>query len=227
MPNKNVNYDSIAILLANRTYLYRLLQKLFGDEPTMETLNALNSEFTQTSLALLSLDDKLNNIKGFLGKLEQDQEKELDKARSEYTRLFLGPAKLPAPPWESVYVTKERLIFQESTLKVRECYLKYNFLPVNYRTEADDHIALELDFMANLSAMAEDYLANKQIDSLLKILDDQKSFLEEHLLAWVPDYVADLQTATTHPLYWGAADILNWFLKVDLAVVTEIIKELK
>jgi len=224
---KNVNYDSIAILLANRTYLYRLFQNIFGNEPTLEMFNSLNSEFTQTSLSLLSLDDKLSGIKDFLNKLEQDRENELDKARTEYTRLFLGPAKLPAPPWESVYVTEERLIFQESTLQVRQWYLKYNFVPVNFRTEADDHIALELDFMANLSAMAENSLANNQIDDLLNILNDQKGFLEEHLLAWVSTYVADLQAGTTHPLYSGTADILNWFLKVDQAVVSEIIRELK
>lgn len=223
---KNVRYDSIAILLANRKYLYHLLQKIFGDEPTLETLNSLNSDFTQTSLALLSMEDKLSGIKSFLSKLEQDREKELDKLCSEYTRLFLGPTKLPAPPWESVYVNKERLIFQESTLKVREWYLKYDFVPTNYRTEADDHIALELDFMANLADFAENSLENNQIDSLIKILNDQKSFLEKHMLNWVPQYVADLQASTTHPFYFEAAGILNLFLKVDHAVVTEIIREL-
>ncbi|MCB8816455.1 molecular chaperone TorD family protein [Desulfosporosinus shakirovi] len=75
---------------------------------------------------------------------------------TEYTRLFIGPTKLPVPPWESVYVSKERLLFQESSLKVRQrqCYLNYNFLPAKYRSEADDHIALELDFMYNLSSLA-------------------------------------------------------------------------
>ncbi|MEI3231097.1 MAG: molecular chaperone TorD family protein, partial [Gordonibacter pamelaeae] len=44
----------------------------------------------------------------------------LGQLRSVYTKLFIGPAKLPAPPWESVYATGGRpLLFQESTLAVR------------------------------------------------------------------------------------------------------------
>lgn len=61
--------------------------------------------------------------------------------------MFIGPRELPAPPWESSYLNEDKLLFQEETLQVRMSYLKYNFIPKNYPHEADDHIALELDFM--------------------------------------------------------------------------------
>ncbi len=149
-----------------------------------------------------------------------------ERARSEYTRLFIGPAKLPAPPWESVYVLKERLIFQESTLKVRQCYLNYNFLPVHYRSEPDDHIALELDFMYNLSSLLEISFQEGKMRRASEILKDQKDFLEEHLLVWVPQFVSDLKTSTSHPLYRGVADMLNEFLQVDSTVIDEILDTL-
>lgn len=37
-----------------------------------------------------------------------------------YQRLFIGPYALPAPPWGSVWLDKENVIFGESTLQLRE-----------------------------------------------------------------------------------------------------------
>ena len=215
--------EGIAILLTNRTYLYRLFQNFFGNEPTLDTIRILFDDHTHISLSLLSMEDRLVDLKSFSEHLDTEEEDTLDKVRSEYTRLFIGPTKLPAPPWESVYVTKDRLIFQESTLKVRQCYLKYNFVPINYRSEPDDHIALELDFMFNLSNLAVSAFNNENPNEARDILLDQKAFLEEHLLVWVPQFVSDLEAATSHPLYSGMASILIEFLKADLTVTNEIL----
>jgi TorA maturation chaperone TorD len=217
---------NIAVLLANRAYLYRLLQNLFGNSPTPEAIQILTSEYTQTSLSLLSIEESFEAVKDFAEQFADNKKEALEKASSEYTRLFIGPAKLPAPPWESVYVTKERLIFQESTLRVRQCYLKYHYLPVHYRSEADDHIALELDFMYNLSHMAEAAFEEGKIDEVIERLKDQKAFLVDHLLVWVPQYVSILETATNHPLFKGMALILEKLLKVDLLVIDELLDTL-
>ena len=218
--------EGIAVLLASRTYLYRLLQSLFGNEPTLKGIEILNSDYTETALSLLTLEKSSSLLRSFSELWEQNQEKLLEQAGSEYTRLFIGPTKLPAPPWESVYVTEERLIFQESTLRVRQCYLKYNFLPAHYRSEADDHIALELDFMYNLCSIAETAFQAEDMSQVAEVLLDQKAFLEEHLLVWTPQYIKDLQAATSHPLYQGLAFLLDDFLKTDFAVIEEILTAL-
>ncbi|MDQ7092083.1 molecular chaperone TorD family protein [Desulfosporosinus sp. PR] len=216
----------IAILLANRTYLYRLLQSFLGNEPALKAIEILNNDHTKTSLSLLSIEKSLDLLRDFAEQLEMNKEEVIERACSEYTRLFIGPAKLPAPPWESVYVMKERLIFQETTLKVRQCYLNYNFLPVHYRSEADDHIALELDFMHNLSSLVEISFQERNMSRAREILKDQKDFLEEHLLVWVPQFISDLEAATSHPLYRGLADMLKEFLQVDSKVINEILDTL-
>lgn len=215
--------DSIAILLVNRSYLYRLLQSFFGNEPTLKVLNILYCDHTRTALELLSIEAGLHGEKDFIKQLETNKDDTLEKCCSEYTRLFIGPTTLPAPPWESVYLTKERLIFQESTLKVRQCYLKYNFLPANYRSEADDHLALELDFMANLSQLTESVFQDDKINDVIEILKDQKAFLEQHLLVWVPQFVSELEAATSHPLYREMASVLREFLQADLVVIDQIL----
>jgi TorA maturation chaperone TorD len=54
-------------------------------------------------------------------------------------------------PWASVYLSKERLIFDENTLAVRRFYRDWKLETVHYKKEPDDHIGLELEFMAILS----------------------------------------------------------------------------
>ena len=51
--------------------------------------------------------------------------------------MFIGSGNLGAPPWESTYVGKEGLLFQESTLKVRHEYAESGYLPQDYSKVAD------------------------------------------------------------------------------------------
>lgn len=218
--------DSVAILSVNRTYLYRLLQNFFGNEPTLEAISILTSDHTQTALSLLSIEKGFNAIYRFNEQVNANDEDSIDKVCSEYTRLFIGPTKLPAPPWESVYVSADKTIFTETTLKVRQCYLKYNFVPVHYRSEPDDHIGLELDFMSILSLMVETAILGNKISEAVEILKDQRAFLKDHLLVWVPQYVTDLVAGTSHPLYLGIASLLKDFLEIDLVVISEMLESL-
>ncbi|HHY27620.1 MAG TPA: molecular chaperone TorD family protein [Desulfitobacterium dehalogenans] len=221
--------DGIAIILANRHYLYQLLQHIFGIEPNQELLDIATNQHTQEALELM-LDEEhcdLNTYLALLTELRQalftDPIPTLDKLTSEYTSLMIGPHKLPAPPWESVYVTKERALFQESTLKVRRTYLNYQFLPANYPHEADDHLAFELDFMAHLAKLTLERFDEQTIDQVKKLLDDQKTFLQNHLLVWVGDFAEDIQKSKTHHFYPQMAALTKLFLETDNLVLDELL----
>lgn len=221
--------EAVAILLANRSYLYRLLQRIFGGEPQAEVLKVVTDEHTREALQLLLQDDEYLFDKHFevldevAKNLSAEPEQTLEKLKSEYTYLFIGPNSLPAPPWESVYLTKERVLFQESTLNVRRAYLKYNFLPSNYPHEADDHIGLELDFMAHLSQVAQEHFDNGRTEELKTVLEDQKAFLQEHLLLWIGDFAQDIQKGKTHYFYPAVADLTKHVVNIDAALLDELL----
>jgi TorA maturation chaperone TorD len=225
----NVQNNDIEILLANRSYLYKLLQRIFGDEPNLGFLVIVTSSHTKESLELIleGGDNKFDTFYDLFANLAQllqdDPKGTLDKLKSEHTALLVGPNKLPAPPWESVYRSKERLIFQESTLKVRQEYLKYNFLPAKYPHEADDHIALELDFMANLAEWAWERFEKGKHEEAKKLLADQKAFLENHLLFWIGDFAEQIQQSKTHYFYPPIALFMEQVLKIDRNLVEEIV----
>jgi TorA maturation chaperone TorD len=104
--------------------------------------------------------------------------------QSDYTRLFIGPGKVLAPPWESVYFNKERLTFQEQTLQVRACYRQFNLEFEDIYKEPDDHIGLEMLFISKLTQMAIELLKDNNQIEFERVLEAKKQFLSEHLLRW-------------------------------------------
>ncbi|MHB8073845.1 TorD/DmsD family molecular chaperone [Desulfosporosinus fructosivorans] len=221
--------DGIAIFLANRHYLYGLLQHIFGHEPSIELIEVIVSEHTRKALKLLpdedeyELDDCLVVLEELKQAIATGAEDTLDKLKSEYTYLMLGPNKLPAPPWESVYLTDERMIFQENTLRVRRTYLEYQFLPANYPHEADDHLALELDFLTHLAKLTQEAFEAENLEEVKRLLADQKAFLAEHLLVWIGDFAEQIQLSKTHHLYPQMASLTEQVLKIDAAALDELI----
>ena len=100
------NRENAELILSGRLYLYTLLHRFFGAEPDGALLELLVSGNTQQSFALFSLKegDEADQAVSYLKRLEEMPDKDtfLNAAKEEYTRLFIGPAALVAPPWESV-----------------------------------------------------------------------------------------------------------------------------
>lgn len=220
--------ESVQILLAGSTYLYRLFQNIFGNQPNIEQMDILTGDTTKDAIEIFRTGDNLSYEKGVehLSKFEQsyydDKKAVLEQLSDEYTSLFIGPKKLPAPPWESVYRSEERLLFQESTLEIRRCYLKYGFIPAEHPRVADDHLALELDFMANLSSIAEKAFEEEDLSWFRETLEAQKEFLTNHLLFWVPKFAEKIQESPTSSLYPSMAILLKGFLEIHQEVIEEI-----
>lgn len=110
-----------------------------------------------------------------------------------YQRLFVGPYALPAPPWGSVYLDKESVLFGDSTLRLRQ-WLRVNGIEAQREhNEPEDHIGTLLMMTA--------WLAEQQQQAMVSGL------LVEHLLPWAPRYLALLQQHAGHPFYQGLAQL--------------------
>lgn len=223
--------EIMEVLLANRLFLYSLMHKVFGREPDQELLEILTGEATCEAYGLLSEaeDDTMARAVKFLTELREDIKNPafLDRAKNEYTVLFIGPAKLVAPPWESVYRNKQEMLFQESTLAVREFYRKFHMLPEGYPRIPDDSLALEIHFMAKLAEKSLDALQNDRLDYLKYYLSGQNIFLANHLLVWIPMFVERMAKATSDYLYPQMCLILDDFLKKDKTLVAELMETLQ
>ena len=223
--------ESIEMLLANRAHLYELFHVVFGSEPSEQLLEVLSSPATSRAFALLSQedDDVMAKMSSFVGRRKEKAASDpeyLPHIQSEYTKLMIGPGKLIAYPWESTYNRKENLLFQESTLLVREAYRKYGYLPEGYPHVADDHIALELHFMAKLSGEALQAFQNGDIKLAIQILKDQHSFLKQHMLNWLPKYAENISQSDTMYMYPQFGLAVSEFVRIDDELTAEILESL-
>ena len=223
--------EATEVLLCNRLFLYSLLHKLFGREPDAELLNILTDEHTGEAFGLLSEEEKdiMDRTATFLKEIREEKQNPafLEEAKDEYTRLFIGPVSLVAPPWESVYGQKDAMLFQESTLEVRNTYRQFGLIPEGYPHVADDSLALELHFMALLAQRSLDAFYAGKNDDLSADLNGSAEFLKKHLLVWIPKFLERMKSARSNILYPQMCLVLDEFLRKDAAILQEILQTLK
>lgn len=228
--------EAVLAVLENRRFLYTFFGRAFASEPDEQFIGQTKSEHTRDEFLILDEDGQTADLlkkleKSVLvdGKLSEASRGEVvvEALRSEYTRLFVGPAKLPAPPWESVYVSHDHLLFQESTLAVREAYLREGFRAAGYPHEADDHIATEFGFMAALATRTVEACENDDAVRCRAVLEAQERFLDEHLLVWIQGFSNRLSTvggiSTFYPSFAALAALV---CERDAEVIREILAEM-
>ena len=169
----------------------------------------------------------LEKTPAFLARIREERNEPdyLEKLKDEYVRLFVGPLELAAPPWESIYTGEEGMLFQLSTLEVREFYRRFGLLPEGYPRVADDSLALELGFMAELAQRSVTAFEAGAEESLGVNLRGALDFLNAHLLVWVPQLLERMAASESDWLYPQLVLILNSFLKQDRETLNDILSE--
>ena len=213
--------EVITTLLSARAYVFSVLHRLLGNEPTKELLNAVSSEESLAALALFEGDSEAaGKLKAVLASC---RDLDAEAAKMEYTRLFLGPDKLIAPPWESCYTSKERALFQESTLHVRSWYQQYSYVPAGYPTHPDDHISLMMHFLALTTERAKACLEQDLLCGYKSLLEGQKLFEKNHILNWMDAYCADMDKSETKLLYPQLVRAMAAFIAYDQQAISELL----
>lgn len=203
--------------LEARHFCYMALQSVFGVDPAKAQIAALASEETKAWFCKFSSDPQF--VASADSFFEAAAQADAGDLKSVYTRLFLGPGPMIAGPWESIYVNQEPLLFVESTIDVRKAYLSQGFAPKLFPNVADDHIALELDFMKRLAEAMLVFAAEGDDDAFAGAKNASVSFLREHLLKWDKPFAAKIREAKS-PYFSAAAGLLVSFLSADAAFLS-------
>lgn len=207
----------MSAMLAARSFAYELAHGLMGYEPTREVVEVAGSDVASAAYGVLEAFGSeryaiaVDELEEALRKID-----DASRMKSFYTRTFIGPDELNAPPWESVYMSKEGLLFQQCTLDVRRSYQKEGFVPDGYPHVADDHIALECCFMAKLGMRAHDLLDEGRRNEAASMLDVSREFLVDHMARWVPQYASRMQGEPDGSIYGKIAAWLAEFVTADM-----------
>lgn len=208
--------ESIRENLYARVYLYTTLRILFGEEPSRERYDEIDSSLVGEALEIVGVSDS----QGFVHALEEAKT-DIPATKDLYTRLFIGLSKLPAPPWESCYEEDGQVLFTPGTLEVRNAYRDSGLLPERYPHVADDHLSLELAFLASLAQRMCDSF-EKDEDAFRLGANESKRFLEQHLLRWIDRFAEDLWRDSPQSLYTQAANTLVSFAHQDAVSIERI-----
>ena len=219
---------SLESILEIRQWFYHILSKYFYQEPTQQELHQLGQ--TNYFCELAKIQDESNNgvrlIADFIKSLPNLSESKLNKIQEEYQRIFIGTIPSSPFPWSSVYLNGDGTIFNESTLKVREFYRQWGVeLDSDYK-EPDDHIGLELEFVALLTKRLLDCEQNDEA-KLLRLMKAQKEFLEVYLISWVEEFANKLVQSTETNFYKGLALFMPNYLRMDLDLLDDLILNLE
>lgn len=176
-------------LLVGESLLLGMLGKALYGEPDIVWLDQLISEDI-FSEPILEMDEPEVTIGlEILNKWTSENRKGLsdeaiDMLQRDFMVLFVGPGKLLAPPYESVYFGKDRLVFQERTFQIREIYRIFGLEIELGNHEPDDHIGLEISFVSYLAKMALQGLQEGDEKKFNEYIVAKSRFLSEHLLQW-------------------------------------------
>lgn len=175
-----------------RLALFRLLQAAYAAPPTPELAVALAEaaaaydELIQKGLPPIPPVDPVADT-------------------AEFHRLFVGPDRLVAPPYESVYRSPNPLLMQPETLAVRSQYQAHGLAVEPGQPE--DHLATELAFYAILQERG--------------LTAAQRSFYQEHLQRWVGTFCNRVIAGSRSPFYQALAIITNGVIAAEEEVLAQ------
>jgi TorA maturation chaperone TorD len=132
----------------------------------------------------------------FISALESTNEEEL---RADFQLLFEGCEIMPAPPWGSVYLDREQVIFGDSTLRLRQFLASHNMLLDTGMREPEDQFGLTLLALANIIDQCDDVTI-------------VTTLLADHLLPWAYHYLALVQKHGQTDVYKVLAEITEEWL---------------
>lgn len=176
-------------------FLGETLGPFYLNDPQKDDIDAayqaiadLQAEEAAQEWPFVAPDEALSNLSLMQSGLQPELISE--ELTWEYRRLFIGPAKKPAPPWGSVYTDREMVVFGESTLELRQWLRENGIERLGGNKTPEDHIGLMLLLMA--------WIAENRPECL-------KDYLTHHFFTWSSHFLEELIEVSEQPFFEGLA----------------------
>lgn len=191
-----------------RGTIYQLLTEFLGHRPALSQIAQWSRSRGLAKAAEVVSGGR--ELLGYLsGRLPEELVRIFGREEEEYRKLQQFAKRHPLT--ESNYVPYVR------AQDLSEVYASAGVAFKKVNGEPDDHLAIELEFMTILHDRML-YSIHCE-ESMLKLMDIQIRFLEEHLAVWVPALCRQLDAAVESPLYQALSHMLEEFVALDLAML--------
>lgn len=154
---------------------------------------------------------------------EFQNQNRMDRLKIDFTRLFIGPYRVLAPPYGSEYLEEMRKIMGDSTVDALEKYHAAGMVPSDDFKDTPDHISMELEFMYFLIYKETEGLVSETATVILEYLNKQKEFVDLHIGHWVEPFAQNIKNHAQTDFYKNLAAGVDIFIKEDVEYLNEIV----
>lgn len=180
---------------------------------SLEDLAAENGEDSLENLAAENGEDSTENLAA------ENEVDFLENLAADYAKVFLAAGEaqgLAAFPYESVYTGKRHEFMGDAQQKVKALYAARGWEPKEDMFRImEDHIGLELEYMAIFCEEFKKAIEDEEKDGMQSVLEEQQSFLKNHLLNWAFSFTSDVCKYAQTDFYRGVAKVTGGFLKLE------------
>lgn len=186
---------------------YKLLSECYHlpDAQLLQRLKAVDESIGKACLELIQYTPNFN---------------EIESLSVDFSRLFIGPFKLLAPPYGSVYLDNSGKLMGDSTVDVKDIY-RQDGLNVSIK-DMPDHITIELEFMYFLIFKGIETVNISDFEKHSYFLQRQRFFLDTHLARWITDFTKNIAQNAQTEFYRNLGRITEQFVKDDLKYLRDI-----
>lgn len=212
---KNAAYaraDAALTALASRCLL----------QPTMELAQEVQSRMLASRFGGILAEHPGADVQDALAALhafqEETQGKRENDARlmleTDYNRLFVGPGRLLAVPYESFYKTPcgddgRGRLRGPSEREVVAFYGEHGYEMPEHFVDFADHIAIELEFLAMMASAEADAWEAGDVERAEAIRRDADAFRREHPASFIVRLAADIRAGAKRRFYPAIATIVE------------------
>jgi len=201
--------DNVANSARMRAGAYDLLATLFREPLAAATLRSLRDPAMLEGLskAGMALDEAFRN---------GDEAQLQETLAVDYTQLFHGPRN-HHPPYESVQTGgEEGELNGDATREVRRFFDTAGLAFDEECHELADHLSVELACMAELAGWEAAAREAGDAVQVERRVEEQTTFLEQHLRRWVPDFGRIVADRAETNFYRQAGQLLTGFIESEL-----------
>lgn len=210
--------DAVPAILAAMAEDVSMLAMLHDREATPERLDVLKSCGFPSSLLLPPAASRMQSgttlVRDALAQLKAPYPAaQLDELAADYAAIYLTHA-YSASPLESVWTDADALAFQEATFRLRTQYRVHGLMVENWRRRSEDHLVVQLHFVSLL-------LGRVGMGAIREVA----SFLDEHLLRWLPMFATRVVGRCATRFYAGVALLTDGYCDQMRDVLAEMLGE--
>ncbi len=161
--------------------------------------------------------DSVEELERLLAALNVDME--VSDLRKEYTRLFINAhPKLPCPPYESVYVSKEREVVSDEVSEILAILKGWGLGVSDDFKDLPEHVAVELELAAYLLEQMKLGIQEGDPEEAEKAERDLRR-LVGHLRRWVPAFSECVRRESKVEFYREAVTALSAYVRDEARIL--------